>query len=98
MPSLLAEIELYFEEINQSAKNKNGSRGLGRVVSSQLEWCGLGGGDSGLRRSPFSHLSSFPWTSRKKNYPPHPPFFPTPIPARPPTFFCTSFSLQVRKA
>ena len=63
-PSLLAEIELYFEEINQSAKNKNGSRGLGRVVSSQLEWCGLGGGDSGLRRSPFSHLSSFPWTSK----------------------------------
>lgn len=33
-PSLLAGIELYFEAINQSAENKNGSRGLGRVVSS----------------------------------------------------------------
>ena len=59
-PRLLAEIELYFEEINQSAGNKNGSRGLGRVVTSPTRVVRAGGGDLGPRRGPFSHLSSFP--------------------------------------
>lgn len=96
-PSLLAEIELYFEEINQSAGNKNGSRGLGRVVTSPTRVVRARGGDLGPRRGPFSHLSSFP-DFQKGEVPSSPLFFPTPVLARPPAPFRTSFSPQVRKA
>lgn len=63
----------------------------------RLEWCGPGAETWG-RGEALSPTSARSQDFQKGEVPSSPLFFPTPVLARPPAPFRTSFSPQVRKA